>query len=44
MFNAGPEVLNPLARKTMLRFNEVFSSGKTGATPEIVQTVRKLSG
>lgn len=28
----------------MRRLNEAFSSGNTGAMPEIVQTVRKLSG
>ncbi len=39
-----PDTLNPLARKTLRRLNEAFESGQTGAMPEIVQTVRKLSG
>ncbi|MDQ8185663.1 HDOD domain-containing protein [Pelagicoccus sp. SDUM812002] len=39
-----PDTLNPLARKTLRRLNEALEGGKTGAMPEIVQTVRKLSG
>ncbi len=39
-----PDTLNPLARKTLRRLNDALESGKTGAMPEIVQTVRKLSG
>ncbi|MDQ8179330.1 HDOD domain-containing protein [Pelagicoccus sp. SDUM812005] len=39
-----PDTLNPLARKTLRRLNEAIEGGQTGAMPEIVQTVRKLSG
>ncbi|MBD5780452.1 HDOD domain-containing protein [Pelagicoccus sp. NFK12] len=44
MSTAAPDTLSPLARKTLRRLNDAFESGQTGAMPEIVQTVRKLSG
>ena len=38
------DALNPRAKRTLRRLKDAFESGKTGAMPEVVQTVRKLSG
>ncbi|MBK1878681.1 HDOD domain-containing protein [Pelagicoccus mobilis] len=44
MPDSSTDTLNPLAKRTLRRLNDALESGQTGAMPEIVQTVRKLSG